>query len=127
MEIKYIAYDGTVFYNEKECLDYEYNKKLVRKDLICLDENFRLIDDDNLNFRDEVYCILAKNNSACNALKEEFTEQWVDTPEEGFQPNIVYWWNNDIMEWVIVQKELKKLKEKVKFYEDILAIEYFNN
>ena len=126
MKINYVAYDGKIFDNEEECLKYENNQKSIKENLICLDENLRLIDNDKLNFNTDVYFILAKNDFACEALEEEFSRIWVDMPEEGFQPNIVYWWNDDIMEWVIIQEELEKLKEKIKFYEDVLAIEHFS-
>lgn len=126
MKINYVAYDGKIFDNEKECLNYENNQKLIEGNLICLDKDLRPIDYRALDFDSEVYFILAKNDFACEALEKRFNETWVDAPEKGFQPNIVYWWNDDIMEWVIIQEELEKLKEKVKFYEDVLGLKYFS-
>lgn len=126
MKINYVAYDGKIFDNEKECLNYESNQKLIKENLICLDENLHRINDDDPDFETNVYFILAKNDFACEALEKRFNETWIDAPEEGFQPNIVYWWNDDIMSWVNVQEELKELKEKVKFYKDVLSIKYFS-
>lgn len=126
MKINYVADDGTIFDNERECLKYENNQKLMRENLICLDENLRLITSSDPDFETNVYFILAKNDFACEILEKRFNETWIDAPEEGFQPNIIYWWNDDIMAWVNIQEELKELKEKVKFYENVLTLKYFS-
>ena len=94
----------------------------MKENLICLDDNLRLLDNDNLDFSTDVYFILAKDDLTCEALEEEFDRIVVDQPEQGFKPNIIYWWNDSEMAWFILQEELKELREKVKFFEKALAI-----
>ena len=126
MKINYVADDGKIFDNEEECLIYENNEKSLRENVVYLDKDLHLINDNNPDFQTQVYFILAKDDFACEALEKKFNEIWIDMPEDGFQPNIIYWWNDGIMAWVNIQEELKELKEKVKFFEDILAMECFS-
>lgn len=122
MKINYVADDGTIFDNERECLKYENNLKTMRENLICLDENLRPINSNDPNFETNVYFILAKNDFACEVLEEIFDLTGISIPDKGFKPNIAYWWNDNEMDWFILQQELKELKEKVEFCENALAI-----
>ena len=121
MEVLFRAFDGKIFEDEDKCRDYELNLKFfneVKKEIIFLNCNDNLISkpisEINLN---DVCTVAIGNEKAADFLEELFNEAGFYSPENGFTPYSVFWWDDTKDKWINVEEEVEILKGEVKYLE----------
>lgn len=103
MEIIYRAYDGTAFYNEFECCEYEHSRKIrnaiSEKKLRVLTYDGEVIRErDFLNHREldntmgHIYYFHCNDKEVLEILSEFFAED--------FQENVTYYFDEDNDRWI---------------------------
>lgn len=115
MEIIYRALDGTIFKSEKDCIDYEKNKKLTAQKMgIYLNDCKVPLSVFDPGFCEDVAYIYLPTNEAI-ALLNSATEGYNFPKEKGF-----WAFNWDDNEWFRIDEEIKNLQEKITHYQEII-------
>lgn len=118
-EIRYIANDGTVFYDEDECRNYEIDTEFEKhkNSIIFLNENGeKIIDRDLIHCLDECYFLQVTTMEALHFLKEQFYYFGIEGPWEyrGCDEKIgAYYYDHG---WHDFEAKIKDIKEKCELF-----------
>lgn len=117
-EIRYIADNGTVFYDEDECRNYEINIEFEKhkNSIIFLNENGEnIIERGLVRCLDECYFIQVKTMEALYFLKEKFYEFGIESPWDHYNKcdeKVSAYYYDD--RWRDFETEIKETKEKCR-------------
>lgn len=113
-EIRYIADDGTVFYDEDECRNYEINTEFEKhkNSIIFLNEKGEnIIERGFVRCLDECYSVQVKTMEALHFLKEQFYDFGIESPWDYNKCDEkigAYYYDNGWYDFETIVKEVKE-------------------
>ena len=125
MRVIFEAFDGTRFADEDECKFYEltHEAEKVENNIILLDHYGKVITKPFVEIDlDKVVTIAVGNEKAAEFLENYFDETGTHGPRNGFEENVVYWWDDEKIEWLNVAEKLAELESEIDFFEEKLAL-----
>lgn len=125
MRVIFEAFDGTRFADEDECKLYEleHEAEKVENNMILLNQFGKVITKPfvEIDFN-EVFTIAIGNQKTAEFLENYFNEINMDKPQNGFEENTVYWWNDEKIEWLNVAEKIAELEDEIDFFKEKLAL-----
>lgn len=125
MRVIFEAFDGTRFADEDECKLYEleHEAEKVENNMILLDQFGKVITAPfvEVDF-DKVFTIAVGNPQVAEFLGNYFDETGTHGPQNGFEENAVYWWDDEKIEWLDVGQKIAELENEIEFFEEKLSL-----
>lgn len=125
MRTIYEAFDGTLFYEKEDCVQYEleHEAKKINKNIILLDIHGGVINTPLLEVDfNQVFTVAINTKEAGKFLTDHFDVIGVFTPDNGFEEKAVYWWDDNKATWINTAEEIRSLEEEINFLEEKLSL-----
>lgn len=122
MTIQYIAKDGTVFYDEDECKDYE--AALISQNFEGIvkffDEDYNYIGYDYHALEEAFFCIIV-DHSRLPDYRAYLDFEGYELPQVN-KPNTVYRWNYRLDKWEDMEKIAAEINEAIRLVKEEAGI-----
>ena len=127
-KIMYIAFDGTKFEKEVECLKYERNHEILFKNIHLYTEDFE--ECDYLSFENFEDCFLDSNyifikidnEKSLQFLKSLIAELECNFFETSFNQAGIYIYNRDFDNWINIENILSEYVNNIKNLKNIKKV-----
>lgn len=122
MTIQYVAKDGTVFYDEDECKDYEINLISQKLEGIVkfFDEHYNYIGYDYHALEEAAFCVIVNYTRLPDYLAYLDYEGY-ELPQVK-KPNTVYRWNYRLDKWENMEEIAAEMNEAIQLVKEEAGI-----
>lgn len=119
MKTMYVAEDGTQFWSEEECLDYEYAEKCRKWGpyIRGLDAGGDLLGFDTPGFIHKVSAIYCGTDEAAKVVIE--TGECNDFQTDGIEGTGIYVWDTGFACWVSLRDKMAEINQELDELKDI--------